>query len=441
MDLVHLDALCSDLTVAAKTLKALCDDSRSHNPDEPFRDFIQSPVNSQDEISITRNNLCGIATRLETLLAGPSCFIRRMAYQHELLACLKWLGEYQIIAYVPLSESISFEELAELADVSTRTLSRVVRMTATAGFLHEPQIGHVAHTPLSSSFTNELVYFDATMFLANRVAPSALNIALFPSSQENGSPNKIALKCVEQFASDRAQEPQLNRQWMAYCDSVGGIKQDVIVLANLLNWHTLGEASVVHICDRYTRASWALARVSSALRVIVQTYDYTPGDSAVARPGESEEDSAVSRRVNISRRKPTTQQAVRDAAVYIVQPFFNARSTDGLTPQELLTTELKSHYSILQANPSAVLILAPAMLPEPGSVAVNLEVQARILDFVEMRLNQRSAVEVTELFQLTESICDAHGRLMVTNRLRSVDGATVGLAVQYQSFAGPRKLV
>ncbi|KAF2024546.1 toxin biosynthesis regulatory protein AflJ [Setomelanomma holmii] len=428
MDLIHLDALCSDLTVAAKNLKALCEGSGSNSPtssNESSKGSLQPSNKFQDEISSARSDLCGIATRLQTLLAGPTCFIRRMAVQNQLLACLKWLGEYQITAYVPLNDSISLEELAELADVSEPTLSRVVRMTATAGFLQEPQLGHVAHTPLSSSFTNELMYFDAAMFLANRVAPSALDMTLFPQKQDTGSSSLVALKYAQAFASDRAQEPQLNRQWLAYCHSIGDMKLDVTPLLNVLNWHSLGGASVVH----------TLAQVSHALQIIVQTYDYTPGDSAMKSPGYHEGDEAISRRVTVQRRKPTMQQPVRDAAVYILQPSFDARSTDDFTPQELLTIELKSHYSILQANPSAVLIVAPVMLPEPGSVAVNLEVQARLLDFAEMRFNQGSAMEVTELFQLTESTCDAHGRLMVTNRLRSADGATIALAAQYQSFS------
>lgn len=134
-------------------------------------------------------------------------------------------------------------------------------------------------------------------------------------------------------------------------------------------------------------------------------------------------------------------QPVKDAAVYIVQPSFGSATTDIHSPQELLTMELKSHFSVLQANTSALLILAPTMLPEPGSVPINLEVQARLLDFAAMQFNQKSAIEVTELFKLTESIFDSHGRLMVTNRLRSADGATIALAVKYQSFSERSELV
>jgi hypothetical protein len=143
----------------------------------------------------------------------------------------------------------------------------------------------------------------------------------------------------------------------------------------------------------------------------------------------------LNRRISIQRRNPTSPQPVKDAAVYILQPSFPSMGTNELTIHEILTIELQSHFSVLRANPSALLILAPTLLPEPGSIEINLEVQARLRDFANLQLSNESALEVTELFKLAESVCDRHGRLMVTNRMRSPDGATIALAVQYQSFA------
>lgn len=86
MELSQLDALCADLSVAAKALRALCDSSGSSpaSGNEPGKETLFPTIISQDsknEVMLARNNLCGIATRLQTLLAGPTCFIRRMATQ------------------------------------------------------------------------------------------------------------------------------------------------------------------------------------------------------------------------------------------------------------------------------------------------------------------------------------------------------------------------
>lgn len=133
-------------------------------------------------------------------------------------------------------------------------------MTATAGFLHEPDIGYVAHTPLSASFTTELSYFDAAMFLANNVAPSALNLTmatrkldevLQPFSSRNVVSNAdiLGVNSPHSFASACAEGPQLSRQWSAYCGSVAVSDDTLTSLFNQLNWQGLGEATIVHVSD------------------------------------------------------------------------------------------------------------------------------------------------------------------------------------------------
>ncbi|KAL6702828.1 hypothetical protein ACN47E_000914 [Coniothyrium glycines] len=447
MDLNQLDVLCSDLTVAAKTLKTLCDSiggspASYDEPAVPEQTSLaaKSPRETDDAVAVAQSNLCGLATRLQTLLAGPTCFIRRMATQNQLLACLKWLGEHQVIAYIPLKDSMSLEELAHLADVPEPTLSRVVRMTATAGFLQEPQLGHVAHTTLSSSFTTDFSYFDAAMFLANKVAPGSLDLASFEHDTDMDSGRMAAVAGAAQAArmyAPRTQEPQLARQWLAYRHSVGSADNDLSSLLTLLNWNSLGKATIVHICDTYTALSHSLALASPAIQVTVQTYDLpgTEDTNTTAAPPAASASASAQHCTTVERRHPASQQPVPDAAVYLVQPSFRAASTAAYTPCALLTAELHAHFRVLQARPSALLILAPALLPEPGSVAVNLEVAARLLDFADRQFGSPGAIEVSELFRLTESVRDAHGGLMVANRLRSADGGTVALVVKYQANA------
>lgn len=165
----------------------------------------------------------------------------------------------------------------------------------------------------------------------------------------------------------------------------------------------------------------------------VQTYDFIPIDARLSGVGNGDKDLVTSERIIVQRRKPTTVQPVKDAAVYLLHPSFCAASTRGYTADDLITMELKAHFGILRANPMALLILAPAMLPEPGSVAINVETRVRLLDFTDMHLTGNGAMEVSELYKLTESISDARGKLVVKNRVRSADGATIALVVKYQS--------
>lgn len=134
-------------------------------------------------------------------------------------------------------------------------------MTATAGFLHEPQLGQVAHTALSAAFSTNLSYFDAAMFLANKAAPSALHMASttqkfdgIPQQRSSGKDTRsaymMALDSPCSFASDCAEGSQLSRQWSAYCQNVSSQEESLSALLGMLNWQSLGEASIVHVSNR-----------------------------------------------------------------------------------------------------------------------------------------------------------------------------------------------
>lgn len=166
----------------------------------------------------------------------------------------------------------------------------------------------------------------------------------------------------------------------------------------------------------------ALASIAPALRVMVQTYDTLPPDTQIA---------GSYRPVGQRRRQPTSQ-LVEDAAVYIVQPDPTPLlSLNGYTLHELLVEELRTHLNIFRANPFALMLLAPPLLPEPGSVPLHMEVQARVRDFAQIQLSNESAFEVSELIGLVNGFGDSHGKFVVTEQLRSVEGATVALAVSY----------
>ena len=158
---------------------------------------------------------------------------------------------------MPLSGSISIEGLADLADVPEPILSRVVRMTATAGFFLEPLAGFVAHTPLSASFMTELSYFDAVMYLANNVAPSALDLTsvlhkldgpVQSSSRRSMTSSSASVFSSEpSFASACADDPQLSRRRLAYQNSVAVLDDSLTSLLDQMNWQSLGNSTIVHV--------------------------------------------------------------------------------------------------------------------------------------------------------------------------------------------------
>lgn len=172
--------------------------------------------------------------------------------QCQLLACLKWLGEFQILACIPLGCSMPAKEIAELAGVPDLILCRVVRMTATAGFLHEPRPGHIAHSALSAPFVTNLSFLDAAMFLAETVAPTSLQM---PTSTQrlgeleaaSNSAYSVAFGTSQPFHSARIDRSRLQRQWTSYNRYAGDSDTTVNELLSRLNWSSLGSACIVDV--------------------------------------------------------------------------------------------------------------------------------------------------------------------------------------------------
>lgn len=161
---------------------------------------------------------------------------------------MQWLGEFQILACIPLQGRLPIKDLASLTSVSLDQLTRVIRLTASAGFLAEPQANHVEHTHLSAAFILNPSYLDAVMFMAEAAAPAALHMA-------EATHNKTPAFSHRSFASTSAayispdiaaksfhkacgENPRLRRQLSAYLHHAGGLHDaaDVVQILNQLNW-------------------------------------------------------------------------------------------------------------------------------------------------------------------------------------------------------------
>lgn len=165
--------------------------------------------------------------------------------QVQMLACLRWLGEFQVLALIPLQGVILASDVAELAGVPKTQLARVVRMAATAGFLREPHSGYLAHTALSADFVTTFSLLDATMFLAESAGPTALQMAAATHVSE--SAYSIALNTREPFRAACKAQGRLQRQWAAYQQCANTADESLADVLGGLNWGSLGNATIVHV--------------------------------------------------------------------------------------------------------------------------------------------------------------------------------------------------
>ncbi|KAL9090652.1 MAG: hypothetical protein Q9165_005140 [Trypethelium subeluteriae] len=422
----QLETLSNELVLAVQTLSQHCLGDRTvSTPNSVMKEVMPS------EADRARQSILTIAARLQTLVVEPAEFFQHLATQNQLLACLKWLGEFQVLACIPLSGSIPAKEVADMAAVSETQLCRVVRMTATAGFLHEHRPGHIAHTVLSAPFVTNLSFLDATMFLAETVAPTALHMASSTQPSKHLEPPgdsayAIAFNTSQPFRTACVERTKLQRQWSAYQRCAGDMDDSVTELLGRLNWRSLGSAIIVDVCAHSTETATTLAEMYPALHFIVQMVDPALNNEPTVGVGKVEDASG---RVTVQRRMLAAVQVVKDAAVYILR----LTTPSPPLPTQILA-ELRAHLGVLRANISATLILAPRMLPEPGTVDPNTEGLARLHDLSRLQLINECGLELDKLIEMINSVHDGRGRLVVANKLRSHSSVTLALAVRYQAY-------
>ncbi|KKK27043.1 hypothetical protein ARAM_005679 [Aspergillus rambellii] len=412
----QLEAYTSELAAAVKALSTHCEDFNCS------RAQFVIPLDAPSEAHRAQQSALATIARLQTILAGPADFLHHLAVQNQLLACLHWLGEFQVLACIPIKGSVPIKDVADLAGVPEVHLSRVVRMMTTAGFLQEPQPGTVAHSALSAPFVTKPAYLDVSMFLAGTAAPAALQMATAtqrfgPSVRPNETAYNLAFNTSTSLATLCEQQPKLQRQWPAFLRYGTSDTESCVtdLLARMDQLHRGNISVVVEVRhDDPRQLSANSAHTGSTLGTSNPT-----GHAAG---------------VSVQQRAPATPQLVSDAAVYILNLPSPSPSTSFSSLFGRIMAELRAHLDILRANPAATLVLIPRLLPETGTVNPEVEASARLRDLSLLQLANERELELAELLNMLHSVSDNMGRLVVVNKLQSRDSVAIVLEVRYQTY-------
>ncbi|KAJ5761822.1 uncharacterized protein N7511_005204 [Penicillium nucicola] len=447
-ELTELEARSDELAVAIK----------SHT-ERRRRDAQSSAVNSdaEQEPSKTKSSIYASMAKMKAALDGPVDLLQDLARQVEIVACLKWLAEFQILACIPLDESMAIKDLADLAGVSEIQLGRVIRLVATSGILQEPITNYVSHTHLSAQFVTNQSLLDAAVFMAEVAVPTALQMPM--ATQRFGSSRNptetaysLALRTIQPFGVAIQEQPKLSRQWSAYLRHTVGLHQEkeIVEMLSQLKWSNLGNAFIVEVGAQSTFMAQHLAQEFPSLRLIVQI-NHTRSSSSlhsleylrlIEMMGGVESDSSSSSssrpssavgRITVTYRAAGTPQPVMDAAVYILH-LGSPAGAEGIDQLAMVRAELQDYLGILRASGGILLIPTTNLLPEPGSLAdPMMEAVARAHDLSMLQLVNEGNMEMTELISVIKTIRDGLGRLVITKQLRSPNSLLVGLTVKHEA--------
>ncbi|KAL5341614.1 histidine phosphatase superfamily [Aspergillus crustosus] len=426
-----LEAYASDLTTAVKTLATHCS-NLTPTTSQPL-----IPPDAPNEAHRARQSILATISSLQALLTTPSDFLHHLTVQSQLLACLQWLGEFQVLACIPLTGNVPIKDVADLAGVPEGHLTRVIRMTATAGFLQEPQPGFVAHSALSAPFVTKPSYLDAVMFLASTATPAALQMPAATqrfgqSLRANETAFNLAFNTPVTFASTTEQRPRIQRQWPAFLRyGTKDVDDRVTDLLSRLDHFRRGSTTIVEVGARSLTRATTLTNLYPSLRIIVQIAppstssngwsspirpsspcskhdDLSPLAALTTNPNTNGSTTSIPR-VTLQERAHATPQPISDASVYILHLPSPSPTTPFGTLAARIIAELRAHLDILRANPSTTLILTPRLLPDPGAVNPDIEATARLRDLSLLQLANEREIELAELLNIIGTVSDSLG--------------------------------
>ncbi|KAL7783878.1 hypothetical protein V8C37DRAFT_396669 [Trichoderma ceciliae] len=450
-------------------------------------------VDLRRERERAKASILAVLADMKMLICEPGDFIQQLACQIEVLSCIQWLAEFQILACIPAGNpavnerpagfkggrstlgveperAMPIKDLAELAGVSQALLTRIVRLTSTYGFLQEAEPGFVAHTRLSSQFVVDHSFLDAATFLADSVAPAALRMVngLPPPRGPRFEPHifgNVGVSPPSPFHVARQERPKLNRQWLAYLRHAAGLchAEEVAEMLAQLNWSNISNACIVEVNAASTDLAESLVDLCPMMNVVVQmtvddrtpssasdnasrNYTFIPSNSSTKPPDIGAAGISLRRggrattnnggghssggHITVTHLLPGQAQTVMDAAVYILH--LSAAPVLGESPASV-SAQLQDHLGVLRGNGGLLLILTPRVLPEPGSDC-GIEAIARARDLAMIQLADGCEMEAAEFTDMINSIRDGIGRLVIMHRLRSRDGLLLALAVKHQGW-------
>lgn len=186
----------------------------------------------------------------------PCDFLSQLGVQQQLFMCMHWLCYFNIGSAVPTghSKTITYEELAQKADVPLTTMKSVIRMAMIYGVFRETLEGTLQHTRLSSAFATDSDVYNWMMYMAKETAPT---IAHFVKATERW-PNSEN-KCETAYSLSRGTSlaffdhinlvPERANEFGTYMKSQAMNRKgtSVDLLAEGFDWGSLGRATVVDV--------------------------------------------------------------------------------------------------------------------------------------------------------------------------------------------------
>ncbi|CAK1361635.1 hypothetical protein CB0940_03009 [Cercospora beticola] len=447
---VQLEQLAKNLSTAARTLALQAEKQKLSLSSKNAGDQLGNDVNNVELLN-ARRDVLSQARGICTLLSTPADFLERLAMNTQLLGCLQWLCESQVLATIPRETSVPFGDIAAITGVPEAHLCRVARTMMTVGFLHEPVPCQVAHTALSASFVIKPSLLDAALFLSDTAVPASLKMVTaskqFADVQDaQHTAFNLAMSTPHSFAKSCEQERRLSRRaqtYFRYCmgDDDAGVRE----VLGQLDWSSLGNATIVDAGAPTSMVASSLAIDSPQLNIIVQPSEEDPALLMLGQHGRKPSLGAcstvrdnpqhVKQRLSIQPRAMGAVQTIGSASVYILRCPALSPVLDWKTWQQRVHAELRAHINVLRTNAACRLLLVARALPSQADMPnADVEGCARLRDLSLLQLSNSSELDRGTLRAFIHSLRQGSGgSLLLVQEYRSPASPFVAFEMRYEA--------
>ncbi|RDL40163.1 S-adenosyl-L-methionine-dependent methyltransferase [Venustampulla echinocandica] len=386
----------------SKNTKILTDYLSSKGLEAPSFDvdgLDEFPISPEDEEPFkARLALIAATKELYDISLGPKESLRYLAWDAANNLSLQAVYEFKIAENVPLSGSISYQELAEKVNVPLLKLRPLIRHAMTNHIFQEPVKGYVGHTRTSRLLVEDKPLHAWVAFYCEDLWVSMTNVVKsmkkWPGSQE---PNQTGVNLA--FGTDLPwfdflqSDEALAKRYNLAMQSVGG--GEGFAMHHVVEgypWAGLPDgATIVDMGGNQGYISFAIAEKFTKLNFIVQD---TAGMRTTETIGAVPEN--LKDRVTLTTHDFFTPQTVV-ADVYFFRWIFHGFSE-------------KYCIEILQALAPALkkgarIVINDGTLPEPNTVTYLEEKTMRTMDImmqVTVNAREREVDDWKELFQAAD---------------------------------------
>ncbi|KAB8236672.1 hypothetical protein ETB97_008923 [Aspergillus alliaceus] len=395
-------------------VKALNDHLRSTGHPTPSSDrytpAVVLPVDASPDAHSARERILDHALRLFRLAAGPSEYLLNLQTGYHYASCVRWLCHFQIYHLVPLHGSISYADLAALANAPERQLRSVVRMAITNGLFVENPPQHLAHSSTSALLRNDADFHDWAVIMTDLSFPTAYSMVeaheRWPNSLEGSqTAYNIAVDSSLPFFQHLAQQPDRQRQFAGFMRSMARSQgTDVEKLAHGWNWVALGRARVVDVGGSTGHASLALARKFPELNFVVEDLPdvVANGPEYLASLDDAHE---LKHRIEYRAHSFFHPQPVQDADVYFLRMVLHNWSNGDCV--RILSQLVKA------LKPGARILIVDIVLPEPGVMPASKERLLRAQDLIMMQVYNSMERHLEDWMEIFNKV-DARLKVKIT---------------------------